>query len=382
MSISSSELKHTLRKTDFPFCAREALARIEQIYAPYSLGRPPSNKQIDLAAEVMVEFVFCEADRRGSRKRRLTCIQELQLLEVLCDYFAYSSGNNEAVRNAIFMALFPPSSAERCRILAKLVSMAISTKNIPVLNATGVWMQLLGSATQGSLELAQGLVKDYFVLVPKAGSGMQDLPQLVPHFTASLLTAVAEIYSGDGLACAPPQPLLEVVTQWVCDLPSLCSATATSPLEMSGSCAATPFAGLCRWSALAPLHPHPPAAVSVYSRLHLGLLEALLECRRRARQRDESSGAGGEVIPTTLRLEGSVSPQQLIITARALVRTPALPAALQEALDRLAQVLQLMLGAGLVAQNGQVELFSVLETLPPNRLMSIVIRKHRASLAL
>lgn len=38
-------------------------------------------------------------------------------------------------------------------------------------------------------------MKDYFVLIPKAVSGLQDLPQLVPQFTANFLTAVAEMYS-------------------------------------------------------------------------------------------------------------------------------------------------------------------------------------------
>jgi hypothetical protein len=48
----------------------------------------------------------------------------------------------------------------------------------------------------------QGLVKDYFVLIPKAVSGLQDLPQLAPQFTANFLTAVAEMYGVVGkFAC-------------------------------------------------------------------------------------------------------------------------------------------------------------------------------------
>jgi hypothetical protein len=45
-------------------------------------------------------------------------------------------------------------------------------------------------------------VKDYFVLIPKAVSGLQDLPQLAPQFTANFLTAVAEMYGVVGkFAC-------------------------------------------------------------------------------------------------------------------------------------------------------------------------------------
>ena len=37
-------------------------------------------------------------------------------------------------------------------------------------------------------------MKDYFVLIPKAVIGLQDLPQLAQQFTANFLTAVAEMY--------------------------------------------------------------------------------------------------------------------------------------------------------------------------------------------
>ena len=57
-----------------------------------------------------------------------------------------------------------------------------------------VIFQQLGCTSKFSLDLAQGLVKDYFVLIPKAVSGLQDLPQLAPQFTANFLTAVAEMY--------------------------------------------------------------------------------------------------------------------------------------------------------------------------------------------
>lgn len=45
-------------------------------------------------------------------------------------------------------------------------------------------------------------MKDYFVLIPKVVSGLQDLPQLAPQFTANFLTAVAEMYGvGGELGC-------------------------------------------------------------------------------------------------------------------------------------------------------------------------------------
>ncbi|KAJ8895676.1 hypothetical protein PR048_001012 [Dryococelus australis] len=77
--------------------------------------------------------------------QKLNCIQELQLLEALSDYFkpSFSGGlSSDATRNTMFLSLFPHGNPDRLRMLVKLVSMAISTKNIPVLSATGMWMQV------------------------------------------------------------------------------------------------------------------------------------------------------------------------------------------------------------------------------------------------
>lgn len=111
--------------------------------------------------ELIAEFVFCDVDRKGAKKRvslchiipimnihflipsikqRLTRIQEMQLLEVLSDYFAFSHGPNlggDAARNTVFMSLFPHTFVDRCQLLVKLVSIAICTNNIPLLSATG-----------------------------------------------------------------------------------------------------------------------------------------------------------------------------------------------------------------------------------------------------
>ena len=119
-------------------------------------------------------------------------IQELQLLQVLLDYFA--SGEDKVVMNTVFMMLFTPphtpspspspapSSAmprsdvfslgtaataalsDRMRILAHLVSAAVSSKNLAVLNCTGVWMQQLGCLSQHSLNLSRVFIEDYFIL--------------------------------------------------------------------------------------------------------------------------------------------------------------------------------------------------------------------------
>ena len=117
---------------------------------------------------------------------------------MLCDYFSYPGGS-DAVHNTVFMNLFPDSHRERSRLLVKLVSISISTQSKQVLSAAGIWMQQLGCTSSYSLELAKGLVNDYFVLVPKAVERLQDLPKIAPQFTSNFITAVAELYSVTGI---------------------------------------------------------------------------------------------------------------------------------------------------------------------------------------
>jgi hypothetical protein len=82
-----------------------------------------------------------------------------------------------------------------------------------------VIFQQLGCTSKFSLDLAQGLVKDYFVLIPKAVSGLQDLPQLAPHFTANFLTAVAEMYGvvGEFHSISIARQFLNFLDTDICD---------------------------------------------------------------------------------------------------------------------------------------------------------------------
>ncbi|PNF13616.1 hypothetical protein B7P43_G17430 [Cryptotermes secundus] len=366
-----------------------------------NIGRTSGAKHVDISMEIISEFVFCEVDRRGSRKRRLNCIQELQLLEVLCDFFTSSVIGGEAVRNMVFMSLFPPTHSDRSRLLIKLVSMASSTKNVPVLTATGMWMQKLGCTSKYSLDLAQGLVKDYFVLIPKAVSGLQDLPQLAPQFTANFLTAVAEMYGvveKRHIFSPPPDTLLEVITQWVSDNPTLCLAALMVNLQLAlplggvPMAAITPFAGLFKWCILAPLHYVSQTSTSdiptsdcnssespLYSRLHLALLESLLECYAPSPGLHCADASATENI-SAQHIAAIIEPIVRWLKDRTRMENESArirgELALHMALDRLAQVIQVALVTHSVYGNIQ-ELFSQLEMLPENRLLQIVINTHR-----
>ncbi|XP_034235672.1 uncharacterized protein C7orf26 homolog isoform X2 [Thrips palmi] len=446
MQPSPMSDKQTLRKSEFPSCAREALQKVEQLCVPQAGGRPPSAKEMDLAMEIMAEFIFCEVDRRGNNKK-LTCIQQLQLAQLLCDYFAgvhFGSGgptgaaagpSGDTARNTLFLSLFPPTTSKgRAQALVQLVSMAISTKNKPVLDSTGIWMQQLGCTSKLVLQLADGLVKDYFVLVPKAVTRLQDLPALAPHFTANLLSTVAEMYAcseqKDGFS-PPPAALLEVITQWVSDNPRLCLTALVvnlQPLLPLGSipmAALTPFAGLFRWCVLSPLlttsnsikasgdlsngssngisngkmnikkekgggdmNSHkrdlgvgkePP----LYSQLHLALLESLVENVYPSVNRPNNV----KDVVSVQHIAGIVEPVHNWYNKQLKLSESSPPhlsvdehEALELALDRLGQAVQIALAANCVYGNKQYLLtqLDTLKHLPESRLLRIVLQTHQA----
>lgn len=182
------------------------------------IGNASSIKHIDLAMDLMAEFVFSEVDRRGTRKPiSLTSTQEVQLLQILCDYF--SGPLTESVKNTVFLSLFGVSTLNlRIKILCKLVSMAVSIPSPAVLNPAGIWMQQLGNTSTHSLQLAKSIVNDYFIFLPTSVPRLINLPKIAPHFTANFLTAVAEIYLTEkrNTFVSPPKNLLETITTWVC----------------------------------------------------------------------------------------------------------------------------------------------------------------------
>ncbi|XP_071439203.1 integrator complex subunit 15 isoform X2 [Hetaerina americana] len=309
--MSASEIKLMLRKLDFPFCAREALTRVEQFFIFMSGGKSPTSKIMQSAMEITAEFVFCEVDRRGTKKRPFSKIQELQLMEVLCDHFllsgqSSSGGVSESVRSYLFSALFPrspsspasPTSSStggrsnqtweaRLSLLCKLVSLAVATRNIPLLATAGAWMaQAGGGATAAqSVRLAQCLVRDYIVLVPRSIPHLKDLPLLAPLFAAQFLAAISEMYASIERGSAfspPPDALLDMVTHWVAESSHLClgplvttpgysqrsstppstgsrapSQTGQASPKANTAAASTcspPFAALFKWCIIAPLH--------------------------------------------------------------------------------------------------------------------------------
>ncbi|XP_011166453.1 uncharacterized protein C7orf26 homolog isoform X2 [Solenopsis invicta] len=317
--MSGNDVKQTLRKLDFPYCAREALCRIEVLCC-----RP--GKQVDLQMDLISEFVFGE-----------------------------SPGGSPAVRNALFLSLFPADSP-RHKILGNLVSLAIATQNKAVLNAAGIWMQQLGSTSPQSVGLARHVLNDYFVLTPKSIDRLKQLPALAPHFTANLLTAIGEVYEDKD----PSTELLRLVGEWIDENPSLLltplmdnPALPTGGIPMTPI---TPIAGLFRWCILSPLRHNTTNSLedqeesrNFYSKVQQLLMDSVL--------RLNNSGSN----------KHAISAQHLASTTRLLTANlqnrPNVDTISRDlAIERLAQAVSAAMSANCIYGNKQ-ELLALLQPL-------------------
>ncbi|XP_066582812.1 integrator complex subunit 15 [Prorops nasuta] len=344
--MSSNDIKQALRKLDFPFCARDALIRIEIL-----CSRP--GKQVDLQMDLISEFVFGEIDKRKKRNKT-TAIQELQLIEVLCEFFQ-STGGSPAVRNAVFLSLFPADSI-RHKILGNLVSLAIAIQNKAVLNATGIWMQQLGSTSLESVSLARHILNDYFVFTPKCIDKLKRLPILAPHFTANLLTAIGEVYEDKD----PPLELLDLIGEWIEQNPSLLvTSLMDNPALPTGGIPMTPItpiAGLFRWCILNPVRikatvdsQQIETRNKFYSKIQQLLMDSVLRLKSNGNNKH------------------AISAQHLAVTTRTLntlLQNGAnINSSLQElALERLAQAVSAAMSANCIYGNKQ-ELLALLQPL-------------------
>lgn len=76
--------------------------------------------------------------------QRMSALQELQLLEIMCSCFQEQS--RDTVRQLMFSALFSlqgnQADESRMALLGKLVSMAIAVGRVPILECAATWLQV------------------------------------------------------------------------------------------------------------------------------------------------------------------------------------------------------------------------------------------------
>ncbi|VFV43778.1 Hypothetical predicted protein [Lynx pardinus] len=243
--------------------------------------------------ELLEEFVF----------QRLNSLQELQLLEIMCNYFQEQT--KDSVRQIIFSSLFSPQGNKaddsRMSLLGKLVSMAVAVCRIPVLECAASWLQR--TPVVYCVRLARALVDDYCCLVPGSVQTLKQIFSASPRFCCQFITSVTALYDLSSDDLIPPLDLLEMIVSWIFEDPRLILITfLNTPIAANlpiGFLELTPLTGLIRWCVKAPLaykrkkkpslsNGHVATKVTkdsggmdrdphlLYSKLHLNVLQVLM----------------------------------------------------------------------------------------------------------
>ncbi|KAH8255947.1 hypothetical protein KR026_002998 [Drosophila bipectinata] len=372
MSLSVETNKSTLRKLDmkldnYPTCAVEALTRLETLIAS-------RNKQ-NLVMQIISEYIFLEritkdGDGRKSQAlpiSQLNLFQEFQLIITLIEYF--SRPGRDATRNAIFLSLFGSHlTPQRSKLLSRLISTAVSGSVAPLLSSAGTWMQQVGCKTPLSLEVAQNIVSDFICYSRKTPEQLKQLPMVGPHFAANFMVSVTDLYLNDqrsNVLTPPPDALLDTLTEWMTENPTLCQASQQPLVLPAGAIAmpyATPLAGLLRWVVLAPLVSNRAS----YSNLHLSILRTLQQL---------GSSSDSTALPFQDLMQIVKSLQSYCARLGESKSSPDSDEAYQKCMERFAQAVQIALNSNCITN--QIQLLLVLESLPPHKLMKIVIASHK-----
>uniref|UniRef100_A0A6P7GW77 Uncharacterized protein LOC114347511 n=1 Tax=Diabrotica virgifera virgifera TaxID=50390 RepID=A0A6P7GW77_DIAVI len=182
-----------------------------------SMNKNIDIQNMDIALDLMAEFIFLEVDKRGEKRLQpLNPLVELQLVKTLYDYF--DSVPCESARNTVFLSLFSGTTANsRIQVLSKLVSLAIGIPSTKILVSARAWMQQIGNSSQNSCKLADAIVQDYFYFYKTNLDKITLLPKICPEFTANVITAITENYYNARMKeiVFPPDNLIETITKWV-----------------------------------------------------------------------------------------------------------------------------------------------------------------------
>ncbi|KAM5131374.1 integrator complex subunit 15 isoform 2-T2 [Callospermophilus lateralis] len=235
---------------------------------------------------------------------RLNSLQELQLLEIMCNYFQEQT--KDSVRQIIFSSLFSPQGNKaddsRMSLLGKLVSMAVAVCRVPVLECAASWLQR--TPVVYCVRLARALVDDYCCLVPGSVQTLKQIFSASPRFCCQFITSVTALYDLSSDDLIPPLDLLEMIVNWIFEDPRLILITfLNTPIAANlpiGFLELTPLIGLIRWCVKAPLaykrkkkpclsngHVNNKVAKDsgvgmdrdshlLYSKLHLSVLQVLI----------------------------------------------------------------------------------------------------------
>ncbi|XP_006011104.1 integrator complex subunit 15 [Latimeria chalumnae] len=387
-----SDIRHSLLRRDALSAAKEVLYHLD-IYFSSQLQKVPLPIVDKGTIELVEEFVFQVPKERAAQPKRLNSLQELQLLEIMCNYFQEQS--KDSVRQIIFSALFSPQGNKaddnRMIILGKLVSMAIAVCRVPVLECCALWLQRTPAVY--CVRLSRILVDDYCSLVPGSGQTLKQIFHASPRFCCQFITAVTVLYDLSTDDLIPPYDLLEMVTSWILEDPRLTLITfLNTPIAANLQISyleLTPLTGLIRWCVKAPLAYKRNRKTSLtnghnaktskdlgtamekdcntlYSKLHLSVLQVFMMLQVHLTEKNLYGRIGlilfDHVVPIVeefSRLADELNPVHAMKE-------------IELSLDRLAQALQVAMASGALLCTRD-DLRSVCSRLPHNNLLQLVI---------
>ena len=139
--------------------------------------------------EFIDEFIFCTIFTAKSGEklvRKLSSLQQLQLVQILADYF--TGEDNFSLLCSVFMIIFMVQGKDveyKVNCLAKLLSYGLSVNAASILNFGGVWLTQQTPTNTHSLQVSPSVISDLVTLTvmlvggPPPGPGHHLLPRLL-----------------------------------------------------------------------------------------------------------------------------------------------------------------------------------------------------------
>ncbi|XP_024862580.1 uncharacterized protein C7orf26 homolog isoform X2 [Kryptolebias marmoratus] len=389
IKVLMGDIRQSLLPRDVLSAAKELLYHLDiYICNLVQSGRQPP--QVDSKTlELVEEFILHAPKDRGAPVRKMSALQELQLLEIMCSCFQEQS--RDTVRQLMFSALFSlqgnQADESRMVLLGKLVSMAVAMGRVPILECAASWLQRTHRVY--CVRLAQVLVDDYCSMVPGSVPTLQNIHSMSPRFCCQFITAVTTLYDLSS-ELTPPLELLQMIVSWIQDDPRLVLITfLNTPLSGSqpiSSLDVTPLGGLVRWCVKAPLaykrdkkqaltdgsSDGEPDPRPLFSALHLSVLQVFMLLPNILNEKGLFGLLPLLQMESVAALTSDLS--RLLDQADKHTHTSQADAqaSSQLALDRLAQALQVAMASGALLCSRE-DLRAICSRLPHNNLLQLVL---------
>ncbi|XP_034039696.1 uncharacterized protein C7orf26 homolog [Thalassophryne amazonica] len=384
------DIRQSLLPRDVLSAAKELLYHLDiYICNLVQSGRQPP--QVDSKTlELVEEFILHAPKDRNTPARRMTAVQELQLLEIMCSCFQEQS--RDTVRQLMFSALFSlqgnQADENRMALLGKLVSMAVAVGRVPILECAASWLQRTHRVY--CVRLAQVLVDDYCSMVPGSVPTLQNIHSTSLRFCCQFITAVTTLYDLSSELLTPPLELLQMIVSWIQDDPHLVLITfLNTPLsgtQPMGSLDVTPLGGLVRWCVKAPLAyrrdkkqvhngtsaESGPDARPLFSALHLSVLQVFMLLPNILKEKGLYGRLALLQMESLAALTSDLSRLFDQSDKHAHTSSSDTHTAPQLALDRLAQALQVAMANGALLCSRE-DLRAICSRLPHNNLLQLVL---------